>query len=154
MGRGERGGTTETGVEIGRVGRGGAFVRALVAARALVLPVGGRLVAGTLAVLRLVARAFVAAALVPPVVARTAVAAAFLVASVVAGAVSRDMFEARYAHVYAGDKHWQAIEVEGSETYQWRAGSTYVANPPYFEGMTMTPAPVSDIVGAKPLAGS
>ncbi|WP_260582031.1 aconitate hydratase AcnA [Sphingopyxis sp. PET50] len=74
------------------------------------------------------------------------------VASVVAGAVSRDMFEARYAHVYTGDRHWQAIEVEGSETYQWRAGSTYVANPPYFEGMTMTPAPVADIIGAKPLA--
>ncbi|PQM28343.1 aconitate hydratase AcnA [Sphingopyxis lindanitolerans] len=74
------------------------------------------------------------------------------VAGVVAGAVSRDMFEARYAHVYTGDQHWQKIEVEGSDTYQWRAGSTYVANPPYFEGMTMTPAPVSDIVGAKPLA--
>ncbi|QCB56192.1 aconitate hydratase AcnA [Sphingopyxis sp. PAMC25046] len=74
------------------------------------------------------------------------------VASVVAGAVSRDMFEARYAHVYKGDEHWQKIEVEGSDTYQWRAGSTYVANPPYFEGMTMTPAPVSDIVNAKPLA--
>ncbi|WP_137871553.1 aconitate hydratase AcnA [Sphingopyxis sp. 2PD] len=74
------------------------------------------------------------------------------VAEVVAGAVSRDMFEARYAHVYKGDEHWQKIEVEGSDTYQWRAGSTYVANPPYFEGMTMTPAPVSDIVNAKPLA--
>jgi aconitate hydratase len=74
------------------------------------------------------------------------------VASTVAGAVDRDMFEARYAHVYKGDEHWQKIEVEGSDTYQWRAGSTYVANPPYFEGMTMTPAPVSDIVGAKPLA--
>lgn len=74
------------------------------------------------------------------------------VSTVVAGAVNRDMFEARYAHVYTGDAHWQKIEVEGSDTYQWRAGSTYVANPPYFEGMTMTPAPVSDIVGAKPLA--
>jgi len=74
------------------------------------------------------------------------------VAATVAGAVDRDMFEARYAHVYQGDAHWQKIEVEGSDTYQWRAGSTYVANPPYFEGMTMTPAPVSDIVGAKPLA--
>lgn len=74
------------------------------------------------------------------------------VADVVAGAVSRDMFEARYAHVYKGDEHWQKIEVEGSDTYQWRAGSTYVANPPYFEGMTMTPAPVSDIIEAKPLA--
>ena len=74
------------------------------------------------------------------------------VAETMAGAVDRDMFEARYAHVYKGDEHWQKIEVEGSDTYQWRAGSTYVANPPYFEGMSMTPAPVSDIVGAKPLA--
>jgi aconitate hydratase len=74
------------------------------------------------------------------------------VAEAVAGAVDRDMFVARYAHVYKGDEHWQKIEVEGSDTYQWRAGSTYVANPPYFEGMSMTPAPVSDIVNAKPLA--
>ncbi len=74
------------------------------------------------------------------------------VADAVAGAVDREMFEARYAHVYKGDEHWQKIEVEGSDTYQWRAGSTYVANPPYFEGMTMTPAPVADIVNAKPLA--
>ncbi|MGH6695468.1 aconitate hydratase AcnA [Sphingopyxis sp.] len=74
------------------------------------------------------------------------------VAEAVAGAVDRDMFVARYAHVYKGDEHWQKIEVEGSDTYQWRAGSTYVANPPYFEGMSMTPAPVSDIIDAKPLA--
>jgi aconitate hydratase len=45
----------------------------------------------------------------------------------------------RYADVFKGDKHWQAIKVTGS-AYSWRAGSTYVANPPYFEGMTMTPA--------------
>ena len=74
------------------------------------------------------------------------------VADTIAGAVDRDMFEARYAHVYKGDEHWQKIQVEGSDTYQWRAGSTYVANPPYFEGMEMTPAPVADIVDAKPLA--
>jgi aconitate hydratase len=43
-------------------------------------------------------------------------------------------------------------QVEGSDTYQWRAGSTYVANPPYFEGCRMTPAPVMDIIEAKPLA--
>src|SRR3546814_5470646 len=49
------------------------------------------------------------------------------VADAIAGAVDRDMFEARYAHVYQGDAHWQKIEVEGSDTYQWRAGSTYVA---------------------------
>ncbi len=74
------------------------------------------------------------------------------VADTMAGAVDRDMFVARYQHVYKGDEHWQKIDVEGSDTYQWRAGSTYVANPPYFEGMSMTPAPVKDIIDAKPLA--
>ena len=71
--------------------------------------------------------------------------------STMAGCMDRAMFQARYADVYKGDKHWQAINVTGSETYQWRAGSTYVANPPYFEGMSMTPAPVQDIIEAKPL---
>ena len=66
--------------------------------------------------------------------------------------IDRSMFESRYANVYDGDEHWQAITVEPSDTYTWRAGSTYVANPPYFEGMTMTPAPITDIVDAKPLA--
>jgi len=65
--------------------------------------------------------------------------------------MDRAMFQARYADVYKGDEHWQAIDVTGSETYQWRAGSTYVANPPYFDGMEMTPAPVMDIHDAKPL---
>ncbi len=66
--------------------------------------------------------------------------------------IDRSMFENRYANVYDGDEHWQAITVEPSDTYQWRAGSTYVANPPYFEGMGMKPAPIQDIEGAKPLA--
>jgi aconitate hydratase len=65
--------------------------------------------------------------------------------------MDRAMFQAATPTSIKGDKHWQAINVTGSETYQWRAGSTYVANPPYFEGMSMTPAPVSDIVEAKPL---
>ena len=73
------------------------------------------------------------------------------VASTMATAMDRAMFQARYADVYKGDKHWQAINVVGSETYQWRAGSTYVANPPYFDGMSMTPAPLVDIIDAKPL---
>ncbi len=74
------------------------------------------------------------------------------VRSVVDGFVDREMFESRYANVYDGDAAWQDIEVTGGDTYQWRAGSTYVANPPYFEGMEMTPAPVSDVVDAKVLA--
>ena len=72
--------------------------------------------------------------------------------SVMTANIDRGMFLARYANVYLGDAHWQAINVEGSETYNWRAGSTYVANPPYFDGMSMTPAPVADIVEARPLA--
>jgi len=74
------------------------------------------------------------------------------VRSVMEGALTRDMFQSRYASVFTGDARWQAIDVTGSATYTWRAGSTYVANPPYFEGMTMTPAPVADIIEAKPLA--
>ena len=74
------------------------------------------------------------------------------IADTMAANIDRSMFLSRYASVYKGDAHWQAIQVEGSATYQWRAGSTYVANPPYFDGMTMTPAPVTDIVGARPLA--
>ena len=62
------------------------------------------------------------------------------------------MYRARYANVFDGDAQWRSIEVEGSDTYRWRTGSTYVANPPYFDGMTMTPAPIADIVDAKPLA--
>ncbi|MXO74988.1 aconitate hydratase AcnA [Altererythrobacter aerius] len=74
------------------------------------------------------------------------------IAQIRSGSIDRAMFEARYADVYKGDVHWQAIDVTGSDTYSWRAGSTYVANPPYFEDMTMTPVPVLDIVDAMPLA--
>ena len=66
--------------------------------------------------------------------------------------IDRQMFEKRYADVYKGDEHWQKINVVGSDTYQWKAGSTYVASPPFFDGMELEPKPVEDIEGAKPLA--
>ncbi len=66
--------------------------------------------------------------------------------------IDSGMYRSRYADVYKGDHMWQAIDVTGSDTYQWRAGSTYVANPPYFEGLSMTPVPVGDIIDAKLLA--
>lgn len=66
--------------------------------------------------------------------------------------IDSDMFRTRYSNVYLGDAHWQKIAVEGSATYNWPVSSTYIANPPYFEGMTMTPAPIADIIEAKPLA--
>ena len=57
------------------------------------------------------------------------------------------MFATRYGDVFKGDEHWQGIKVAGGQTYAWDIGSTYVQNPPYFEGMTMTPKPVTDIEG-------
>ncbi|SNS58471.1 aconitase [Sphingomonas laterariae] len=74
------------------------------------------------------------------------------VRSVMDGAITRDMFQSRYANVFKGDARWQGINVTGSDTYSWPAGSTYVANPPYFAGMSMTPAAVTDIRDARPLA--
>ncbi len=66
--------------------------------------------------------------------------------------VTSDMYRSRYAHVFEGDHRWQGIKIEGGATYRWNPASTYVQNPPYFEGMTMTPAPIQDIVDARPLA--
>ncbi|NIJ34159.1 aconitate hydratase AcnA [Sphingomonas oligoaromativorans] len=66
--------------------------------------------------------------------------------------IDRAMFSSRYAHVFSGDAKWQAIDVTGSNTYAWNPASTYVANPPYFEGMGMAPKPVVDIIDARPLA--
>jgi aconitate hydratase len=66
--------------------------------------------------------------------------------------VNADMFAARYADVYKGDERWRAIDVTGGDTYAWSAGSTYIQNPPYFEGMSMTAAGLTDIVSARALA--
>ncbi|MDO8296407.1 MAG: aconitate hydratase AcnA [Caulobacter sp.] len=65
--------------------------------------------------------------------------------------VTSEMFAKRYGDVFKGDKHWQAIKVEGGQTYAWDIGSTYVKNPPYFEGMSMTPSAVKDIIEARVL---
>jgi len=74
------------------------------------------------------------------------------VRAVIDQCVTSDMFKTRYADVYKGDERWRAIEVAGGETYAWSAGSTYIQNPPYFEGMSMTASALTDIVGARPLA--
>lgn len=66
--------------------------------------------------------------------------------------IDDEMFRSRYGNVYLGDSHWQGISVTVSDTYSWPTSSTYIHNPPYFDGMSMTPAPVQDIVDAKPLA--
>jgi aconitate hydratase len=63
--------------------------------------------------------------------------------------VSESMFATRYADVFEGDENWRAIEVAGGQTYAWDIGSTYVQNPPYFDGLTLEPAPVDDVVEAR-----
>ncbi|HTI67881.1 MAG TPA: aconitate hydratase AcnA [Caulobacteraceae bacterium] len=66
--------------------------------------------------------------------------------------VTGELFKSRYADVFKGEKRWQKIAVTGGRTFAWEADSTYVQNPPYFEGITMTPPPVTDIQGAAILA--
>jgi len=62
------------------------------------------------------------------------------------------MFASSYAGVFDGDENWNGLDVETGETYAWEANSTYVKNPPYFEGMTLEPDSVGDIRGARVLA--
>ncbi|GGH29923.1 aconitate hydratase A [Alsobacter metallidurans] len=63
--------------------------------------------------------------------------------------VTKALFKSKYADVFKGDEHWQKIQVEGGKTYKWNMSSTYVQNPPYFEGMEKEPKPVADIVDAR-----
>ena len=74
------------------------------------------------------------------------------VKAMVEGALSPEMFKVRYGQVFEGDERWRGIDVTGGRTYSFNAASTYVQNPPYFEGMTMEVADPEDIVGARALA--
>ncbi|HHW32970.1 MAG TPA: aconitate hydratase AcnA [Paracoccus solventivorans] len=66
--------------------------------------------------------------------------------------VTREMFIEKYADVFKGDERWQGVEVTDSETYDWPPESTYIQNPPYFQGMGREPGVISDISGARVLA--
>ena len=74
------------------------------------------------------------------------------VAAAVSASVDSAMFKKGYANVFLGDANWAAIKTPAGKIYSWDAKSTYVKNPPYFDGMTMTPAPMVDIKGARALA--
>ena len=65
--------------------------------------------------------------------------------------VTRKLFRERYKDVFTGDDNWRAVQVEGGLTYEWQMGSTYVQNPPYFEGITKEPEPITDIENARVL---
>jgi len=66
--------------------------------------------------------------------------------------IDSQMFRKSYASVFAGDENWTSIQIPAGKRYTWDTRSTYVKNPPYFEGMTMTPAALADIHGARALA--
>jgi aconitate hydratase len=74
------------------------------------------------------------------------------VASTVGSSVDSAMFSKGYASVFLGDANWRSIKTPAGNIYAWDAKSTYVKNPPYFDGITMTPAAVADITNAKALA--
>ena len=66
--------------------------------------------------------------------------------------INSGMFTKQYAGVFEGDKRWQSLKTPTGDTFAWDAKSTYVRKPPYFDGMTMDPAPVTNISGARVLA--
>lgn len=74
------------------------------------------------------------------------------VADLVEKTVTRAAFQSKYADVFKGDEKWQAVETVDSETYNWPPSSTYIQNPPYFQGMGTEKGVISDISGARILA--
>ncbi len=66
--------------------------------------------------------------------------------------ITKELFMERYADVFNGDANWRAIDAVEGQTYRWDIESTYVRNPPYFEGMSKTPSPITDIEDARILA--
>ncbi len=74
------------------------------------------------------------------------------VAETVERTVTREAFQAKYADVFKGDEKWQGVKTTDQQTYDWPATSTYVQNPPYFQGITMDTKKIENIEGAKVLA--
>ena len=70
---------------------------------------------------------------------------------VIATAIDPELFQRTYADVFEGDERWRALPIPSGDRYAWADGSTYVAKPPFFDGMSFDPTPVSDIVGARAL---
>ena len=68
------------------------------------------------------------------------------------GSVKSEMFRSKYAEVFDGDDRWRSLPVPAGERFEWTDESTYIRNPPFFEGLTLEPVPPSDIRGARVLA--
>ncbi|MGB8621411.1 MAG: aconitate hydratase AcnA [Paracoccaceae bacterium] len=74
------------------------------------------------------------------------------IAELVEKTVTREAFRSKYADVFKGDEKWQSVETTDSQTYDWPPTSTYIQNPPYFQGMSKEAGTISDISGARVLA--
>ncbi len=74
------------------------------------------------------------------------------VAAAVRSSITPEMFKTRYASAFSGDERWQAVLRRTKRPYSWDQASTYVKLPPYFEGLTMEPGKVEDVVDARVLA--
>jgi aconitate hydratase len=74
------------------------------------------------------------------------------VSAAIERAVSSEGFRKEYATVTDGDASWQGLSFPTGDVYQWEPDSTYIRKAPYFDGMTMTPAPITDIAAARVLA--
>lgn len=74
------------------------------------------------------------------------------VQAVVTKSVTRDDFTKSYEEVYKGEQEWIDLKAPEGQLFEWVNDSTYIKNPPYFEGMTMEPAKVSDVQNARVLA--
>ncbi|MCH7822623.1 MAG: aconitate hydratase AcnA [Proteobacteria bacterium] len=72
--------------------------------------------------------------------------------SIISANINSDMFKKNYGSVFEGDDNWNSIDAPAGEIYTWDDASTYIINPPYFEGMTLEPAAVTEIRGARVLA--
>ncbi|MGL5830190.1 MAG: aconitate hydratase AcnA, partial [Angustibacter sp.] len=72
--------------------------------------------------------------------------------AVIASSLNRELFTRDYADVFAGDERWTSLPTPQGSTFAWQPESTYVRKPPYFEGMTAEPTPLSDIQDARVLA--
>ncbi|MEM9230841.1 MAG: aconitate hydratase AcnA [Pseudomonadota bacterium] len=74
------------------------------------------------------------------------------IAELVERTVTRAAFQSKYADVFKGDEAWREVETDDALTYNWPSTSTYVQNPPYFQGMGTEPGVISDVTNAKVLA--
>ncbi|HML97300.1 MAG TPA: aconitate hydratase AcnA [Tepidiformaceae bacterium] len=73
------------------------------------------------------------------------------VAEAIRTSVRSEMFRKRYAEVFKGDERWRNLDTPTGKLFKWDARSTYIKNPPYFDSLTLTPGPVTDISGGRVL---